>query len=150
MHEGKELLACSEVIPQLWLSKCSIHPSSILSTLRRLRRNRPFISGKLRNRRHLWRHDFSEFCSKSLRPRAPGVAQSKPSQPTATYGKVNNTRDCELALNVTSVPVVHRATELFVMRNAETKRWVGIRSRFRIIAAQRRTSWLGSRLVRSG
>src|SRR5260370_24851362 len=43
-------------------------------------------------------------------------------------GRVNNTRDCELALNVTSVPVVHRATELFVMPNAEIKRWVDIRS----------------------
>src|SRR5260370_7687766 len=120
------------------------------SNLRKLRRNRLFDSYKWRNRRCLSRHNFSEFWSRSLTPHAQDEARSKPSQPTATCGKVNSTRDCAPELNVTFVSLVHRATELFVMLSAETKRWVDLRSRFSIIVAQSLTFWVGSRSVRGG
>src|SRR6267143_6193045 len=149
-RRATSLSARTEVVPQICLSKCLIHPSSIPSTLRKLRRNRLFKSYKLRNRRCLSRHNFSEFWSRSLTPHARDEARSKPSQPTATCGKVNSTRDCAPELNVTSVSLVHLATELFVMLSAEIKRWVDVRSRFRIMVAQRRTFWLGSRSVRGG
>ena len=148
--KGNQPLSTHRGCPSICLSKCLIHPSSIPSTLRKLRRNRLFESYKLRNRRCLSRHNFSEFWSRSLTPHARDEGRSKPSQPTATCGKVNSTRDCAPELNVTSVSLVHLATELFVMLSAEIKRWVDVRSRFRIMVAQRRTFWLGSRSVRGG
>src|SRR6267143_1379365 len=50
-RRATSLSARTEVVPQICLSKCLIHPSSIPSTLRKLRRNRLFKSYKLRNRR---------------------------------------------------------------------------------------------------